>query len=88
MRFQIQIDDNQDFTSPVTDYTSGLGSTGSGSFKVGQTIGAGSYASTGGQSGQMLANGSYYWRVRAVDSKGAASGFSVANGGNVAFTVN
>jgi len=71
VRFRIQVDNNSDFSSPVVDSTSSLGSQGARSFTV----------------GTPLADGSYYWRVRATDGDGAASAYATANGGSVAFRV-
>ena len=71
VRFRIQVDNNSDFSSPVVDSTSSLGSQGARSFTV----------------GTPLADGSYYWRVRATDGDGAASAYTTANGGGVAFRV-
>jgi len=71
VRFRIQVDNNSDFSSPVVDSTSSLGSQGARSFTV----------------GTPLADGSYYWRVRATDGDGAASAYTTANGGSVAFRV-
>ncbi len=87
VKFQIQIDNDQDFGSPVIDYTSGLGGTGTASFKVGQNAGNGAYNGHG-TAGQGLVADDYFWRVKVIDSKGAASSFNPANGGNVAFTIN
>src|SRR3990170_2789893 len=71
VRFRIQVDNNSDFSSPVVDSSSSLGSQGARSFTV----------------GTPLADGSYYWRVRATDGDGAASAYATANGGSVAFRV-
>lgn len=88
--YRIQVDDSADFSSPIIDYTSGTKSQGSFNFVVGQTAGAGtsgvgSYSV--GSVGQTLANGSYYWRVRAFDNVGANSSYATANGGAVAFKI-
>ena len=71
VRFRIRIDNNSDFSSPVVDSTSPLGAQGVRSFTV----------------GTALADGPYYWRVRAIDGDGAASAYAGANGGGVAFRV-
>jgi hypothetical protein len=80
VKFRIQIDDNADFSSPVVDYTSALGSQGSFSFTVGQAAGGGSY--TVGSQGQVLADspssGGYYWRVLCIDAVGAQSNWTIA----------
>jgi len=83
VKYQIQIDDNADFGSPVVDYTSSLASQGSASFSVGQSAGSGSY--TVGSTGQTLAEGNYYWRVKTIDNGELSSSFSTANSGNIAF---
>ena len=85
VKYQIQIDDTSDFSSPVVDYTSALAAQGSASFTVGQAAGSGTY--TTGSSGQTLANGSYYWRVKAIDNSGAGSSYASANSGSIAFIV-
>lgn len=86
LRYQIQIDDTSDFSSPVVDYSFPGGPQGSRTFQVGQSGGSGaSYAA--GNSGQTLADGSYYWRVRASDPSFATSTYSTANGGAVAFII-
>ena len=71
VKFRIQIDNSSGFSSPVVDSTSVLGAQGSRSFTV----------------GSALADGLYYWRVRAIDGDGAASAYTAANGGSVAFRV-
>ncbi|HSW89890.1 MAG TPA: hypothetical protein VLH19_03380 [Patescibacteria group bacterium] len=82
-KYQIQIDDSSDFSSPVVDYTSALATPGSLSFTVGQAAGSGTY--TVGSGGQTLANGSYYWRVRGIDNHNLTGSYATANGGAVAF---
>ncbi len=83
VKYQIEIDDSEDFSSPVVDYTSALGNQSSKTFTVGQAVGGGSYGA--GEESQTLADGSYYWRVRAIDEHAAASAYVEANGGAVAF---
>lgn len=85
VKYQIQIDDSSDFSSPVVDYTSALAAQGSAGFTVGQTAGSGSY--TTGSSGQTLSDGSYYWRVKTIDNSAASSAYVTANSGAVAFKV-
>ncbi len=88
--YRIQVDDTANFSSPVIDYTSGTKSQGSFNFVVGQAAGAGTSgvgAYTVGSSGQTLGQGSYYWRVKAIDNLGAESSYAVANAGAVAFRV-
>lgn len=85
VKYQIQVDDNSNFSSPVVDYTSALAAQGAASFTVGQAAGSGSYAV--GNSGQTLSDSSYYWRVRSFDNSGAVSSYVTANSGAVAFIV-
>ncbi len=85
VQYRIQIDNNSNFGSPEVDYTSGLASTGSTSFTVGQDAGSGSY--TVGSAGQQLSNANYYWRVMAIDSIGEESPYTTANSGSIAFRV-
>jgi hypothetical protein len=85
VQYRVQIDDSSDFLSPVVDYTSALDSQGAKTFQVGQVTGSGSY--TVGSVSQTLSSGSYYWRVKVIDSNAAASSYSVANAGSVAFVV-
>lgn len=84
-RFQIQIDTNADFQTPLIDYTSGFAAKGARTFTVGQAAGDGTY--TTGSENQTLTDGSYYWRVKATDNSSESSGFATANGGSVAFVV-
>jgi len=83
VKYQIQIDDNSDFSSVVVDYTSAFQNEGSASFTVGQAEGSGSY--TTGSEGQTLSDGSYYWRVKTIDDDSAESSWTTANSGNIAF---
>lgn len=85
IKFQIQIDDNADFSSYIIDYTSSLAPAGARGFTVGQALDGGTYGV--GLAGQKLNAGSYYWRIRAIDSRGLTSPYSVANNGNIAFIV-
>lgn len=85
VQYRIQLDNDSNFASPEVDYSSALASPGSNSFTVGQAAGGGTY--TAGSSGQVLADGQYYWRVKAIDNSGAESGYVVANGGSVAFGI-
>lgn len=83
VKYQIQIDDNSDFSSPVVDYTSALAAQGARTFTVGQAAGSGTY--TTGSSGQTLDDTSYYWRVKTIDDGSSASSYSTANSGAIAF---
>jgi hypothetical protein len=86
VKYQIQIDGTDNtFTNLVVDYTSDFMAEGATSFTVGQAAGTGTY--TVGSQGQVLSNGSYYWRVKSIDDEAAESGWSTANSGSVAFTV-
>ncbi len=85
VKYQIQIAVSADFSSPVVDYTSTLATQGAVAFTVGQSAGGGTY--TIGSAGQTLADGIYYWRVKASDNNTAASAYSTANSGAVAFRV-
>lgn len=85
-KFVVQVDNNSNFASPEVEYSSALAAQGSRSFTVGQAAGSGSYAV--GSEGQSLANGSYYWRVKALDDFDSESAYAVANSGSVAFIVN
>lgn len=85
VKYQIQIDDSADFGSAVVDYTSALAAQGSTSFTVGQAAGGGSY--TTGSESQTLSDGSYYWRVKNIDSTSQESAYSTANSGSIAFKV-
>lgn len=84
-KYQIQIDDTSDFSSPVVDYTSEWGLWNAISFVVGQSVGNGTY--TVGSASQTLSDGSYYWRVRATDNNSVSTAYSTANSGSVAFVV-
>lgn len=85
VKYEILIDTHSNFSSPVVDYTSALAAQGARSFTVGQAVGGGSY--TTGSSGQTLSDGSYYWKVKAVDNSGSSSGYTTANSGSIAFKV-
>ncbi|MBI5127041.1 hypothetical protein HZA76_01130 [Candidatus Roizmanbacteria bacterium] len=85
VRYNIQIDDTVNFSSPVVDYTSDLAVQGATSFTVGQAAGSGSYSV--GNSGQSLSDENYYWQVKAIDNGLAQSSYSEANSGAIAFKV-
>jgi DNA-binding beta-propeller fold protein YncE len=87
VQFQIQIDDSSDFSSVVVDYTSALAvqSVNPVTFTVGQAVGSGTY--TVGVQGQTLDITDYYWRVKTTDNSSAASAYSTANSGAVAFSI-
>lgn len=85
LRYRIQVDDTANFSSPVVDYTSATAAQGARSFTVGQSVGGGSYSV--GEGGQTLPDGSYYWRVKAIDPSNAESSYVTANSGSVAFRV-
>ncbi len=85
MRFQIQIDDNSDFSSPEVDYISDIGDQGTRTYTVGQNVSDDTYIA--GSDGMSLATASYYWRVKGIDnySTPRESSYATANGGAVAF---
>ncbi len=85
VQYRLQISTTADFAAPLVDYTSALASSGSLSFTIGQAAGTGTYAT--GAEGQTLADGSYYWRLMAIDQAGLESAFTTANGGAIAFYV-
>ncbi len=85
VRYQLQLSTSANFSTQVIDYTSSLDSTGSKSFTVGQAAGTGTY--TTGSEGQTLSEGGYYWRVRTIDNTGAYSGYTSANSGSMAFSI-
>ncbi len=85
VQYRVQIDDSSDFGSLVMDYTSALAAQGARTFQVGQVAGSGSYSV--GSSAQTLADGSYYWRVKAIDSNATESSYTTANSGAIAFVV-
>ena len=78
VQFQLQLDNNSDFLSLLIDYVSALGAQGAFNFTVGQAEGSGTYAT--GSQGQTLADSAtgYYWRVQAIDSDNALSGWQEA----------
>ncbi len=72
VKFQLQIDDTSDFSSPVIDTTElTLSSSPRNNIIV----------------PVMLNSGSYYWRVRTLDQFNAPSTWSIANVGSIAFTI-
>ena len=73
INYQIQIDDTDDFSSPVVNYTEPSGSA-SPRDNVQYTPSA-------------LNDGSYYWRVKAIDDGSAESSWATANSGAIAFKV-
>lgn len=85
VKYNLQIDDTLNFSSPLVDYTSALGNQGAKSFSVGQAAGTGAY--TVGGATQALPDGWYYWRIKAVDDSDASSSYVMAHGNAIAFTV-
>lgn len=85
VKYQIQIDNDSDFSSVIADYTSALAAQGATSFTVGQAAGSGSY--TTGSEGQTLADDDYYWRVKTIDERSVESSFATANSGSIAFRI-
>ena len=85
VKYNIQIDNDSDFSSPVVNYTSALISQGTKSFTVGQNSGSGTY--TDGAPNQSLTTGAYYWRVNNTDDTGMFSAYTAGNSGSIAFYV-
>ncbi|MGB9911096.1 MAG: LamG-like jellyroll fold domain-containing protein, partial [Microgenomates group bacterium] len=73
IRYQIQIDDNSDFSSPVVNF---IEENGSSTPRNNVTF-----------TSPVLSDGYYYWRVRAIDGKDTESDWAVANNGEIAFKV-
>ena len=73
IKYQVQIDDNADFSSTVVDVTEGSGSASPRS-NVQYTPSA-------------LDDGSYYWRVKVIDDNDAQSSWTTANSGAIAFKI-
>lgn len=73
IKYQIQIDDDSDFSLPVVDTTEG-----SGSAEPRNNV---TYTPS------TLSDGSYYWRVRAIDDDNKEGSWTTANGGSVAFSI-
>ncbi len=85
VKYRVVVSLAADFATAVVDYTSALAVQGAKTFTVGQAAGSGTYA-TGSES-QTLADGSYYWKVKTIDSSAAESSYVTANSGSVAFIV-
>ncbi|OVE80611.1 hypothetical protein BVY03_05795, partial [bacterium K02(2017)] len=85
LAYQIQIDDDEDYSSPVVDYTSALQVQGAATFTVGQAEGSGSY--TIGYQHLSLYYAGYYWRVRAIDEDGNKSDYKNALGASPALNI-
>lgn len=85
VKYQIQINSTNDFSTRLVNYISLLGSQGTTSFTVGQNTNGGEYLS--GSEGQTLPEGHYFWRIRTIDEYGAESNWVVAEG-NPAFIIN
>lgn len=73
VKYQIQIDDQPYFTSPVVDETSALVSQGAVTYTPTVELPNDNYYHN------------YYWRVKAIDEHGAESSWEAANEGNIAF---
>jgi hypothetical protein len=71
VQYRLQIDNDADFSSPTVDETSAQETAGTKNFTVGTALG----------------NGTYYWRVKAIDSNGAESPYVEASSGTAAFGV-
>jgi len=74
VKYQLQVDNNSDFSSPEVDVTEGSGQTTDREDVTYTTA--------------TLAEDDYYWRVKAIDEYDAESDWTVANSGAVAFVVN
>jgi hypothetical protein len=88
VKYRIMISRTPDYgyqTGLVIDYVSRLGAQGIFRFTVGQSESTGSYSL--GFEGQTLSPGSYYWKVKAINSQSEWSGWSQANNGDIAFTL-
>jgi hypothetical protein len=85
VRYELQVDNDPNFSNPEVDYNFGLTTQGTHSFTVGQAANGGTY--TAGIEGQTLSTGSYYWQVIAHDEAGNTSGSSRARDGKVAFII-
>jgi hypothetical protein len=83
--YRVELDDTADFSSPVVDYSFGLTTQGTHSFKVGQAANGGTYAA--GSEGQSLTPGSYYLRIVSHDEAGNTSSWYTANSGKAAFVL-
>jgi hypothetical protein len=77
--YQLEIDDQTEFTSPEVDFTSGPLLSGTAEFTVGQVAVAGTYAA--GWEGMSLPLGAYHWRVRSTDQMGTSEWASPGNSG-------
>lgn len=86
VRFQLQLDDSADFSSPVIDFTSRLLKNGKLSFSTRGKPPVGDVYTTG-KYDAPLSDGTYYWRVKIIDSAGNESPYTTANNGNPAFYV-
>lgn len=71
VKYQVQVDDSSDFSSPVVDSTSGLSAQGDFSLTVPTT----------------LSDGNYYWRIRGIDNHNATGDWTTANNGAIAFVI-
>ena len=71
VRYQLQIDDTAGFSSPLVDVT--------------EDTGAASPRSNVTYTSSALGDGSYYWRVKTLDDEDAASDWTSANLGDIAF---
>jgi len=83
LKCRLLISNSSQYSDTVLDYESGLCPQGIVSFIVGQPESLGHYYS--GCEGQELSTGAYYWKVEAIDSRGARSEWTTANSGDIAF---
>jgi hypothetical protein len=88
VEYRIQISRTPDYDyhgGIVVDYVCGINPQGRFDFTVGQPESTGTYIRGG--VGQTLYQGSYYWRVAAIDHNGTYSSWTRAHDGSVAFTI-
>lgn len=82
LRYHFQLATDNDFESLVTDYISELGEQGERSYQTGQNTGE--YLV--GEEGQELDEGTYYWRVSAIDEHELEGDWAVGISFTVDFT--
>ncbi len=87
--YELYVDDNSDFSSPIVDYLYGANDIVSGttkSFTIGQALESGATYTVGSE-GQTLTENSYYWKVKAIESHSLTSSDVTANSGGIAFKI-
>jgi len=78
VKYRIQMNTSDDFSSPLVDYTSALAAQGTFSFTVGREVGDGNYDV--GSVDQTLDSGNYYWRIMTIDNLDGDSAWTTAPG--------